>query len=213
MPIKKYLKECTLYKRVEKVSPSPPLSTSSTSLQLSNSLATDSIRSSSTQSNHHQQNFDDEYNPYKYGFVPLSERNIYREFQVIQPPKNMVWKEDLVEHHVDDDDVNKGEQQKSTAVERIIKPVLTDSVAKEYINTTPTTTLPKPKTVRIVDSPYKWSTSASRRSASRRPLSNSSNTIRETVIPISHQFELEPVPTTFSSYKCTKYTLNEIRSC
>lgn len=235
MPIKKYFKERTLYKRVEKVSssPSPPPSTSTTSLQSLNKLSTgpSSVRSSPGRSYTTEHQFlDDEYNPYSYGLVPLSESNIYREYQVIEPPKDMVWKEDIVQHRMESNSgipasSNGTTSRRGTSVERIIKPILTEEILLSKDNTSTScnsrSTTSRPKTVRIVECPQKWS-SSSRHASSRKSTpspsssfssypSSSSSSKRDSQTGVSH-FDSEPVPTTFSSYKCTKYTLNEIRS-
>ncbi|KAJ6225508.1 hypothetical protein RDWZM_004053 [Blomia tropicalis] len=211
MPFKKYREE-TIYKRTEKVYPSSS-STSSFSSLNSNSR---------TGNGHHSSrsspccDIDDEYNPYRYGLVPLSERNIYREFEVIQPPKNMSWKVVSTNGNPNETTTTTSTTSKCSnisetssfkeSIPSCLKPIPSERVRKS------TSSGSIPKTVRIVtdDCPR----DGTKKYATFQSTSTTNN--REKIIPIkkeSNHFELEPVPTTFSSYKCTKYTLNEVRSC
>ncbi|KAH9395573.1 hypothetical protein TYRP_020600 [Tyrophagus putrescentiae] len=121
MPFKKY-REHLIYKRLEKKFPWPhrestrineerivhqnesPASSARSSPQtvgprtLGSFFSTGSSGSnrrplSSFLINDHHNHHHDEYNAYSYGLVPLSERNIYREFSVIELPNNSSEKE------------------------------------------------------------------------------------------------------------------------
>jgi len=126
----------------------------------------------------------------------------------------MVWKEDALADRKEEESIANGI---GGSTETVSCP---QSLANNTANTKSTSiTGAKPKVVRIADTPqYKPVTGNVRGKTILKsiPISPSCSAApkEEIIIPVKHEYGLasEPVPTTFSSYKCTKYTLNEVRS-
>lgn len=203
MPFKKYHKHF-IYRRFEKKITTPPPS-ASTSLQsvplsttgsfanCSSSNVPGSTRSSPSRSISSRPIYlDDDYNPYSYGLVPLTEENIYREFQVIEPQKPEITK--LKQAY--------GINRKS--------PVGPTSSMSSLSSNTKSLEREK-KTVRIVETKQQEILNTWDKKATSDGLTTGR---RKFIIPIQNELSLvaEPVPTPIRSYKCTSYTLNEIRS-
>ena len=228
----------------------------------------------------------DEYNAYSYGLVPLSERNIYREFSVIELPNNSLEKNnninnnntmmntwskkstststDYLHHHHHHLKVPNGSSNTLPTSHSVLKSSPPSTSSLHSTSNKGSSLEREKKTVRIVvegesegegiksspetsnkngqgSSPKphfrsafgkKWGGSGSSRGEVlipiRREVANGgarSSSISSTgsgsggkKLPSKSEnhngslMAMEPVPTPVRSYKCTSYTLNEIRS-
>lgn len=141
---------------------------------------------------------DDEYNPYKYGFRPLIEKNVYESYEIIQPNQEKQTDTKIINQasNVSNEfSLPKTEKQKNKPKTKIINIMLEDeqNIAKKTPINYNRQNQPDHQNATIT---YGTGKRKSKRNICPGYLDRGRN---------------EPIPTTFYSYKCSEYELEDTK--